>query len=51
MLYLRDQWASFKFDGRIQNGKIIGITDIGQLILETEQETRIFNTKEIEFIN
>lgn len=51
LLYLKDQWALFKFDGRIQNGKIIGITDIGQLILETEHETRVFNTKEIEFIN
>jgi BirA family biotin operon repressor/biotin-[acetyl-CoA-carboxylase] ligase len=51
LLYLKDQWASFKFDGRIQNGKIIGITDIGQLILETENETRIFNNKEIEIIN
>lgn len=49
-LYLRDEWASFKFDGRVQNGKIIGITEIGQLILETENETRCFNNKEIEFI-
>ena len=51
LLYLKDQWASFKFDGRIQNGKIIGITDIGQLILKTENETRVFNTNEIEFLN
>jgi len=49
-LYLRDEWAPFKFDGKIQSGKIIGITEIGQLILETEDETRIFNNKEIEFI-
>ena len=50
-LYIRHEWASFKFDGKIQTGKIMGITDIGQLILETENETRIFNNKEIEFLN
>lgn len=50
-LYLKDQWASFKFDGMIQSGKIVGITDIGQLILETEGETMVFNNKEIEFLN
>jgi BirA family biotin operon repressor/biotin-[acetyl-CoA-carboxylase] ligase len=50
-LYLKDQWASFKFDGMIQSGKIVGITNIGQLILETEGETRVFNNKEIEFLN
>ena len=50
-LYLKDQWASFKFDGMIQHGKIVGITNIGQLILETDDETRVFNNKEIEFLN
>jgi len=50
-LYLKDEWAFFKFDGQIQSGKIRGITTIGQLILETEDGLRHFNNKEIEFVN
>lgn len=49
-LYLRDEWAPFKFDGQIQSGKIAGITSNGQLILETIGGLRYFNNKEIEFI-
>ncbi|WP_395627651.1 biotin--[acetyl-CoA-carboxylase] ligase [Daejeonella sp.] len=50
-LYLKGEIASFKFNGRIEKGKIIGITEIGQLILETEGQIKYFNNKEIEFIN
>lgn len=50
-LYLKDEWALFKFDKQIQSGKIRGITDIGQLIFETTEGLRYFNNKEIEFIN
>jgi len=50
-LYLKDEWALFKFDKQIQSGKIRGITAIGQLILETTEGLRYFNNKEIEFLN
>lgn len=50
-LYLRDEWAPFKFDGQIQSGKISGITINGQLILDTPDGPRYFNNKEIEFIS
>lgn len=50
-LYLKENWALFKFDGQIQNGKILGITTIGQLLLETVEGLRYFNNKEIEFIS
>ncbi len=50
-LYLKGEVASFKFNGSIEKGKIIGITEIGQLILETEGQIKYFNNKEIEFIN
>jgi BirA family biotin operon repressor/biotin-[acetyl-CoA-carboxylase] ligase len=50
-LYLKDEWALFRFDKQIQSGKIRGITAIGQLILETTEGLRYFNNKEIEFIN
>lgn len=49
-LYLRDEWAPFKFDGQIQSGKITGITASGQLKLDTPNGIRYFNNKEIEFI-
>jgi BirA family biotin operon repressor/biotin-[acetyl-CoA-carboxylase] ligase len=50
-LYLKGEIASFKFNGNIEKGQIIGITEIGQLILETEGQIKYFNNKEIEFIN
>lgn len=49
-LFLKDEWALFKFDNKIQSGKITGITNIGQLLLETEDGLRQFGNKEIEFI-
>lgn len=50
-LYLIGETASFKFDGEIKRGKIIGVAEKGQLILECESQLRYFNNKEIEFIN
>jgi len=50
-LYLKGEIASFKFNGSIEKGKIIGITEIGQLVLETGGKIKYFNNKEIEFIN
>ncbi len=50
-IYLMGEIASFKFDSKVSQGKIIGITETGQLILETEGKIRYFNNKEIEFIN
>lgn len=50
-LYLMRQWSVFRFDGRIESGKILGVSDLGQLLLETTEGLREFNNKEIEFIN
>ncbi|MFA6945325.1 MAG: biotin--[acetyl-CoA-carboxylase] ligase [Pedobacter sp.] len=50
-LYLKEEWALFRYDGQIQSGKIKEITAIGQLILETVEGLRYFNNKEIEFIS
>lgn len=50
-LYLMHQWSLFKFDGRIESGKILGVSAIGQLLLETTEGQKKFNNKEIEFIN
>ncbi len=49
-IYLMYHNASFKFNGTIKEGKIIGITETGQLVLETEGTVKFFNNKEIEFI-
>lgn len=50
-LYLIHKWSLFKFDKRIESGKIIGVNSIGQLVLETTEGQRLFNNKEIEFIH
>lgn len=50
-LYLMRQWSVFRFDGHIESGKILGVSDLGQLLLETTEGQRKFNNKEIEFIN
>lgn len=49
-LYLREEWALFKFDNKIQEGKIKGITDTGHLLIETHAVHRTFDNKEIEFL-
>lgn len=50
-LYLIDQWALFKFDDKIQSGKITGVSEIGLLQVETTDGPRQFDNKEIEFIH
>lgn len=50
-LYLRDEWALFKFDNMIRSGRITGLSEIGQLQLETTDGIRQFDNKEIEFIH
>lgn len=50
-LYLIHRWSLFKFDNRIESGKITGVNPVGQLVLETTEGQRLFNNKEIEFIH
>lgn len=50
-LYLIHKWSLFKFDNRIESGKITGVNPGGQLVLETTEGQRLFNNKEIEFIH
>ena len=50
-LYLFNQWAIFKTNEIMLDGKIIGITSSGQLEMETKQGRMLFNNKEIEFTN
>lgn len=50
-LYLRNEWALFKFDNKILRGRITGVSEIGLLQLETTDGIRQFNNKEIEFIH
>lgn len=49
-LYLLGEWAKFKMDGRIENGRILGIHPAGYLEVETEAGIREFGLKEIEFL-
>lgn len=49
-LYLREEWSLFRFDNKIQGGKITGISDTGQLLIETPDALRAFDNKEIEFL-
>lgn len=49
-LFLKDEWAMFSFDNQLQRAKIIDITALGQLVVETTQGKRIFNNREIGFI-
>ncbi len=50
-LFLLNEWATFKTKTGIILGKITGITNAGQLELETLEGNMIFNNKEVEFIN
>ncbi len=49
-LYLLNKYHDFKKDKKTINGRIIGISDIGRLIIETSGGRKMeFNFKEIEF--
>ena len=49
-LYQMNEWKSYKFDGIIQQGRILGVSDQGYLQVETDRGLREFGTKEINFI-
>lgn len=49
-LYQMNEWKNYFFDGKKQQGKIIGTDDTGKLILQLENSTsRSFDLKEIIF--
>lgn len=51
-LYLIDQWASYRVGEQVQEGKIIGISESGNLLLEYRSgKQQSFGIKEISFPN
>jgi len=50
-LYKYQKTGLFKQNGQVFEGKIVGVQDNGQLILEIDNRTEVFNFKEIEFIH
>jgi BirA family biotin operon repressor/biotin-[acetyl-CoA-carboxylase] ligase len=50
-LYRLFSWAKFKSDNKFLQGKIVGVTDSGQLQMETSEGIKVFNNKEVEFLN
>jgi BirA family transcriptional regulator, biotin operon repressor / biotin---[acetyl-CoA-carboxylase] ligase len=51
-LYLIDQWASYRVGEQVQEGKIIGISESGNLLLEYPSgKQQSFGIKEISFPN
>jgi BirA family biotin operon repressor/biotin-[acetyl-CoA-carboxylase] ligase len=50
-LYLLNEWSLFKSGDNFLSGKITGVTELGQLIMDTTEGSMIFNNKEIEFTN
>ncbi len=50
-LYLLNEWSLFKSENSFLKGKINGVTDSGQLMMETSEGIKFFNNKEVEFIN
>lgn len=49
-LFRANEWHSFRKNGYVFNGKIIGIDNYGRLEVETESAVDYFDFKEIEFI-
>jgi len=49
-LYRLNKRTLYKIDGTVVEAKITGITEFGQLIVLCNNEERIFNFKEIEFV-
>jgi BirA family transcriptional regulator, biotin operon repressor / biotin---[acetyl-CoA-carboxylase] ligase len=49
-LYRFEQWASYKADGLVFQGKITGVALSGKLEIETDTEIKYFDIKEIAFI-
>lgn len=50
-LYLRDVPAAFRIGNELLEGRIIGISENGQLMVQTQDGMRFFGNKEIEFID
>ena len=50
LLYWRNEMHVFRIQGEFIDGQIKGINDRGQLIVEIEGLERIFNNKELVFI-
>lgn len=50
-LYGLHEWRPFKINGRMQDGKIVGIAPDGRLEVEFDDGIRRFGFKEIEFVN
>lgn len=50
-LYLLNEWALFKSEDAFWSGKITGVTEMGQLKIDTTEGPKIFNNKEVEFVN
>lgn len=50
-LYLLNQWSTFKTEKGMLNGRITGVSSLGQLEMETPEGIVFFNNKEVEFIN
>lgn len=50
-LYLINKWANFKTEKGVLRGKITGVSNSGQLEMETVEGLTLFGNKEIEFIN
>lgn len=50
-LYLLDQWGMYLVNGKIQSGKIVGVSASGHLQIEIENQIKEYGLKEIEFIS
>ena len=49
-LYQLNEICIFKIKDQLQNGKIIDVSDDGQLIVEIQNQNQSFGIKEIEMI-
>jgi BirA family biotin operon repressor/biotin-[acetyl-CoA-carboxylase] ligase len=51
-LYLIDQWALYRIGEQVQEGKIVGISETGNLLVELASgKQQSFGIKEISFPN
>lgn len=50
-LYRFQELAAYQKDGKVFEGKIIGVDETGRLKMDVQGETQLFNFKEIQFLN
>ncbi|RYY32891.1 MAG: biotin--[acetyl-CoA-carboxylase] ligase [Sphingobacteriaceae bacterium] len=50
ILYQLNEWHNFKSKGEVFEGRVIGVTPEGLLIVDTKQGSKTFGLKEIEFL-